>query len=588
MLYYLLVKKDGSTVLPAADAVYPQPAAQPPVPAAPSASHLATAPGPAPAAAAAAHTAPVPHPTPAVEAGTESGLVLDPASAAAAAPVSAASPAMAAAATAAADHLAEPTVPSLVTTTALSGASSLQPASPPPEHVPPCAATTAQLPQAAVPVPAPATAPPQDASLPDDQALLPPPHQALPPLEPAPPHLQQQPSQEVAGQQPSLGQSVPASAHDIGDQFLALLQDASSHLANTQQALSDKAAAPAASAGRQQGTDDEEDCTASWLHDHPAGNSPVHQPQLSQGHLTQAQLRPEQSAQPRHSESLPLPVLQPQAAPYIMNSHAPQAEAEEPMFSEAAPSTHLSPSGTPPAVHGSPANLSPGAAPTVGAAQTAGETASRQTGLKGVLSEACSNIIAQHQARRTPTHSRSAVWPPVQTASHQTALTSPDPASQTSRHLQVTGQPMGNPQLPPALASPNAALQLSGQLPQAEQQISSSYHQPACASLDVAVQTTEQQTNQQVTSAEHERQHVPTQSLQGIQLVPAAPPQQRQADGAQVQEQLAWYQYLNAQPEHEVEQVSRTAGVAFVLLAGHSQQRNANIRHGKRCAYAVL
>lgn len=557
MLYYLLVKKDGSTVLPAADAVYPQPAAQPPLPAAPPASHLATAPGPAPAAAAAAHTAPVPHPTPAVEAGTESGLVLDPAFAAAAAPVSAASPAMAAAATAAADHLAEPTEPSLVTTTALGGASPLEPASPvlpqpspaspPPEHVAPSVATTAQLPQAAVPTPAPATAPPQDASLPDDQAVLPP-HQALPPFESASPSLQQQPSQELAGLQPSDGPSAPASALDIGDQFLALLQDASSHLANTQQALSDKAAAPAASAGRQQGTDDEEDCTASWLHDHPAGNSPVHQPQLSQGHLTQAQLSHEQSAQPPEPESLPLPVLQPQAAPYKMVSHAPQAEAEEPVISEAASPTHLSPSCTPHAAHGRPANPSPGPA---GAAPTAGETPSRQTGLKGVLSEACSNIIAQHQARRTPTHSRSAVWPPVQTASHQTALTSPDPASQTSRHLQVTGQPMGSPQLPPALASPNAALQLSGQLPQAEQQISSSYHQPAFASPDVAVQATEQQTNQQVTSAEHEHQHVPTQSLQGIQLVPAAPPQQRQAGGVQVQEQLAWYQYLNAQPEHE-------------------------------------
>ena len=119
---------------------------------------------------------------------------------------------------------------------------------------------------------------------------------------------------------------------------------------------------------------------------------------------------------------------------------------------------------------------------------------------------------------------------------------------------------MSNPQLPPALASPDAAIHFSGQLLQTEQQVTSPCHQPAFASPSAALQTTtEQQTNQQMTTAAHEHQHIPTQSLQGVQPVPAALPQQRQAEGGQVQEQLAWYQYLNAQPEHESEQVSQSA-----------------------------
>ncbi len=112
---------------------------------------------------------------------------------------------------------------------------------------------------------------------------------------------------------------------------------------------------------------------------------------------------------------------------------------------------------------------------------------------------------------------------------HQHALASPTSA------LQSSGQP--------AFASHNSALQSSGQ--------------PAFAAPNSAFQFggQPQETVQELSSPQHQDQPVPSQALLGAQQVPNAVTQQHH--GEQLQDQQAWYHYLNAQPEsaHEFEEV---------------------------------
>ena len=153
------------------------------------------------------------------------------------------------------------------------------------------------------------------------------------------------------------------------------------------------------------------------------------------------------------------------------------------------------------------------------------------------------------------------MWPPVQLVSPQSASLSPSSASQlsgqralesnlasqSSGQTQETGQPMTSFEHQPALASPTSALQSSGQ--------------PTFASPSSAFQSggQPQQTVQELSNPQHQHQDepVPSQAMLGVQQVLDAATQQ--PHGEQLQDQQAWYHYLNAQPEsaHEFEQVSQ-------------------------------
>ena len=192
-----------------------------------------------------------------------------------------------------------------------------------------------------------------------------------------------------------------------------------------------------------------------------------------------------------------------------------------------------------------------------------------------MLGEACSNIIAQHQARRTPTHSRIAVWPPVQLVSPQSASLPPSSASQlsgqpavphsnlasqSSGQTQQTGQPMTSFEHlhQPAVAATNSALQSSGQPAFASPHSAlQSSGQPAFAAPNSALQSggQPQETVQELSSPQHQDQPVPLQALLGAQQVLNAVTQQ--PHGEQMHDQQTWYHYLNAQPEsaHESEEV---------------------------------
>jgi len=379
-----------------------------------------------------------------------------------------------------------------------------------------------------------------------------------------------------------LGSRPEASkSHDIGDQFLALLQNASSQLAGTQHMVSHTPADLPPHAADEVGLyGEEEDCTAGWLHDHPVGSSPVHQPQLDQGIHAQPQVSQDIQAESQLSQGR-LTQPQPPAAALTLPLEQPSNCAPSLPLPQTGPPEHVqsgphplspppsSPPQSPATVHSSPAGSSSPATAPAGR-----RTPARQTGLKGVLGEACSNIIAQHQARRTPTHSRVAVWPPVHLVSPQSASLSPSSASQlsgqpalhsnlasqSSGQTQETGQPMTRfePLHRPALASPNSALQSSGQPafagPNAALQ---SNGQPALSAPSSAFQSSgqPQETVQELSSPRHQHHPVPSQALLGAQQVPNAVTQQHH--GEQVQDQQAWYHYLNAQPEsaHECEEV---------------------------------
>ncbi len=223
--------------------------------------------------------------------------------------------------------------------------------------------------------------------------------------------------------------------------------------------------------------DQREDCTAGWLQEAPSGKGLAHQAQVSKGSPIQSQLSEGTLAQPPISKD-----IEASADTTISQLGGPHLSG----VSEAQTPTHSISTGSP--------------LPDAGG--THGQTPPRQTGLKGVLGEACFNIIPQHQARRTPTSRHAvAVWPPVQFASHQ-----------------------------PAFAPPNSAFQLHEQPQQAAPTLASPQH-------------------------EHEDQQSPSAALFDTQPETDVMLQRHHGEAECPHETQSWFQYLNA--EHEPEQVSQ-------------------------------
>ncbi len=554
---------------------------------------------------AATQSAVVAHPVAAAAATSESASMTQPASAVEGAPAAAALPAADLAPASPAVLPQSPPVSSLQESASLTAASPLpEAASPPPQTASPSPQTASPLPQTASPPPQAASPPPQ-AALPPLQAASPQHQVASPQLQAASPQLQPpippldqtSPGPQVSqcpgpfeahteahsGHQPADQQMLnnrpeASKSHDIGNQFLALLQNASSQLAGTQQMVSHTPADLPPHAADEGGSyGEEEDCTAGWLHDHPEGSSPVHQPQLDQGTPAQPHVSQDIQAESQLSQGCLTQPLPPAAAPTLpLQQHSscapslPLSQTVSPQHMQSSPqplsTLPLNPPQSPAAVHSSPAGSSSPATAPAGR-----RTPARQTGLKGVLGEACSNIIAQHQARRTPTHSRVAVWPPVQLVSPQSASLSPSSASQlsgqpalqsnlasqSSGQDQETGQPTTSLEHlhQPASAAPTSALQSSGQPAfVAPSSTFRSSGQPAFAAPSSAFQSSgqaPQETVQELSTPQHQHQPAPAQALLGAHQVPDAVTQQHH--GEQLQDQQPWYHYLNAQPGSALE-----------------------------------
>ena len=584
-LFYLLLKHDGSTIQPAADAVHPDFIPVPQAPVAEAAFEPAVLPGLASAAEAASESAALPAAAAKAEAATEPAALPAVAPAAEAASQPAALPAV--------EPGFEPAaLPAMATATEASCEPAVLPALPPtaandqPGQGPNCldqktaiadghasdlpSAVSAASPPTS-PQPSPASPFPYCPSPGCNRASLPPHHTspallaspssqaASPPPASSPSHsapAEQQSEQQSEQQQQQedeqlcVSNSQPSSVHDIRHHFLALLQDASLHaslhLADTQQALSDEAAAAAGTAQTAAAPPNQDaDITAGWLHDTPIGCSPANPPLLSkatspqlllnQDSLTQPQLAEGTATQPLLNKGTPaqsslvhqveLCASSPELSgslsqapvPHAVSMHMDHSETGSLLFSQGGVLHDTSQLPLQAVVNStSTGSFSPGLSPTLE------QTLSRQTGLMGVLGEACSNIIAQYQARRTPSVRHAvAVWPPANHSPHQPASHSPDsafPLHEQSQH--------------PA--------------PEASHQDAFAFNSPA-----YCLHEQPQQSASHVAAGKREVEKSPCMAPFGDQADTVV--QQHAADGAYPHDQHAWFQYLNPQPEPEFE-----------------------------------
>ena len=413
---------------------------------------------------------------------------------------------------------------------------------------------------------------------PSPQAASPPPASSPSPSAPAEQQSEQQQQQE--DEQLCVSNSQPSTVHDIRHHFLALLQDASLHLADTQQALSDEAAAAAGTAQTASAPPNQDaDITAGWLHDTPIGCSPANPPLVSnatspqlllnQDSLTQPQLAEGAATQPLLNKGTPtqsslnhqveLCALSPELSgslsqapvPHAVSMHMDHSETGSLLFSQGSVLHDTSQLPLQAVVNStSTGSLSPGLSPRVE------QTPSRQTGLMGVLGEACSNIIAQYQARRTPSVRHAVtVWPPANHSPHQPASHSPDSAFPLHEQSQ---QP---------------ALEAS--------------HQDAFAvdSPAYCLHQQPQQSASHVAAGKREIEKSHCVAAFGDQADTVV--QQHPADRAYPHDQHAWFQYLNPQPEPEFEperhhclQPQSNVAQASMQLKSHAEPLSAQADAG--------
>ena len=513
MFFYLLMKRDGSTVEPAANAVHPH-----------FASCSSTTPWP-PATLLATETA-------ASDAARSSALPAMPSTAAATAePVAEAAGVL---------SLPPTMVPAMQAHSQQGGPNSLGKAPCPlagsHNALPPLASastsTHPQQPPASPPVhPTSLPTPGHDSSLPSEHAWLPiqpppPPSShdqpfphASPPLDqpfsPVRPHPEEHQQQQ---QQPDLSTAQLPRAPDIGDHFLSLLQGASVHLANTQPGASPPPPVlpPASPSCHPVMLSQHPDCTMAWLrHDSPAGDSPLPQMQGGFGQpssLSSPEVPPGQHISPMcHALS-----------PHVTISDADLRE-------EAARGITGAPDPSTLQANVQDIRQSKGiATPPSQALSGAGQIPPRPPGgLRGVLGEACSNIIAQHQGRTSLPSRRAPLVQP--------ALSSPSSSSSAAHPRHMLPQQAASPTPSSPFASsctPTAACHLPEPPHQAPPHLASHHHPEALLpSPPVAP------------------------SLQDLlPQLPSGP--ECQQDQALHDQHDAWFQYLNPHPDPEPEQVT--------------------------------